>query len=170
MQTLVLCAAALPIALFCAYALVRGDTETRARSGREAISVSATFAQTWQQDRETVHLLRGQCQIVQGGTTIRAEQMVVWRRPASPQNPARERASDYSEEAVRTAEPGTTITERALMLDLVPDAGVKLRAKRPITGQPGNHDPTYQHAVARRGTGRKGTVRQVQHLPAAGEP
>ena len=73
MQTLVLCAAALPIAVFCAYALVRADTESRARPEREAISISATFAQTWQQDRETVHLLRGQCQIVQGGTTIRAE-------------------------------------------------------------------------------------------------
>jgi lipopolysaccharide export system protein LptA len=169
MQTLVLCVAALPIALFCACAPVRGDTETRARSGREAISISATFAQSWQEDRETVHLLRGQCQIVQGGTTIRAEQMVVWRRPAS-QNAARERVSVYLEEDVRIDEPGNTITERTLMLDLVTDGGVKLQAKRPITGQPGHHDPTYQHAVARRGAARKGSLRQVQHLPTEGEP
>jgi lipopolysaccharide export system protein LptA len=116
--TLSLCAAALPVAVFCTYALVRAESEARSRSEREPISISATFAQTWQQDRETVQLLRGQCQIVQGGTTIRAGRMVLWRRPASPQAPSRERVTVYLEEDVRIDEPGNTLTEQTLVLDL----------------------------------------------------
>src|SRR5262245_10700992 len=169
MQTLVLCAAALPTAVFCAYALVRADTESRARPEREAISISATFAQVWQQDRETVQLLRGQCQIVQGGTTIRAEKMVIWRRSLSATAPGRERVTAYLEDGVRIDEPGNTLTERTLVLDLSTSAGVKVSAQRPITGQPGTDDPTYRRGAARRGTARRGTVQQVQYPPATGD-
>jgi lipopolysaccharide export system protein LptA len=166
LQILVLCAAAVPIALFCADTLVRGESDLRSRAEREPISISATFAQTWQQDRETVQLLRGQCQIVQGSTTIRAERMVIWRRAASPQSPARERVTAYLEEDVRIDEPGNTLTERTLVLDLVTAAGVTVDAQRPITGQSATHDPTYKRALARRGSARRATVQQAQYPPA----
>ncbi len=169
-KTLVFCALALPVGLFCAHTLVRGESESRDSIEREAISVSATFAQSWQQDRETVHLLRGQCQIVQGSTTIHSERMVIWRRAESSQAMARERVTVYLEEGVRIDEPGNTLTERTLVLDLVTDAGVTLNAGRPITGQSGTHDPTYKRAVARRGAVRKGTVRQAQYLPTEADP
>ncbi len=137
---------------------------------REANAITATYAQTSQQDRETVHLLRGQCQIVQGGTTIRSEKMVIWRRVDAAQ--ARERVTAYLEDNVRVDEPGNTITERTLVLDLVTEAGVTIQAKRPITGQQGASDPTYKRGEARRGKSHKGkgVVRQAQYAPQDGEP
>jgi lipopolysaccharide export system protein LptA len=170
LQTLVLCAAALPIALLCAHTLVRGDSDARARPEREPISISATFAQTWQQDRETVQLLRGQCRIVQGGTTIRAERMVLWRRAASAQSPARERITAYLEHDVRVDEPGNTLTEQTLLIDLVTEAGVTVEAQRPITGQVGTDDQTYRRAAVRRGSVRKGPAQQVQFPAPDAEP
>jgi len=166
LQTLVLCAATMPIALFCAHTLVRGETETRAGPEREPISISATFAQTWQQDRETVHVLRGQCQIVQGATTIHSERMVLWRRVESTPGPARERVTAYLEGGVRIDEPGNTLTEETLVLDLATQANVSVQAKKPITGQAGTNDPTYQRGVARRGKARQGITRQAQYLPS----
>lgn len=168
LQTLVLCAATLPVAWFCAHTLVRGETESRTSPEREAISITATFAQTWQQDRETIHLLRGQCQIVQGGTTIHSEKMVIWRRVDAAQ--ARERVTAYLEDNVRIDEPGNTLTERTLVLDLVTEAGVTVQANRPITGQQGTNDPTYKRGEARRAKTRKPVVRQAQYAPQEGEP
>lgn len=169
LQTLVLCAAVLPIALYCAHSRARGETEPAARPEREPISISATFGETWQQDRETVYLLRGQCRIVQGGTTIGSERMVIWRRSESRQAPTRERVTVYLEEGVRVDEPGNTITDRTLVLDLVTEADVDLQIKRPITGQADTHDPTYQRGLARRANARKGIVRQAQYSPPDAE-
>src|SRR5438105_15280170 len=102
--------------------------------------------------------------------TIRSERMVIWRRAESPQAAARERVTVYLEEGVRIDEPGNTLTERTLVIDLVTEAGVTVNSNRPTTGQPGTHDPTYKRALARRGAVRKGTVRQAQYLPTEGEP
>ena len=163
-----MCALAVPVALFCAHTLVRGEVETRGKTQPEPISISSTFAQSWQQERETVHLLRGQCQIVQGGRTFRSERMVIWRRLES-QSPARERVTVYLEEGVRVDEPGNTLTERTLMLDLSSQAGVKLLAQRPTNENPGTDDPTYRRALARRAKAGKATVRQVQFSAAEDE-
>ena len=155
---------AVPVALFCAHTLVRGEVETRGKTLQEPISISSTFAQSWQQDRETVHLLRGQCQIVQGGRTFRSERMVVWRRLDS-QSPAQERVTVYLEEGVRVDEPGNTLTERTLLLDLSSQAGVKVQSQRPTNDSPGTDDPAYRRALARRGKSAKsgkGAIRQVQ--------
>ncbi len=168
LQAFILCAAALPIALFCAHPLVRGEAEANGRPEREPIEISATFAQTWQQDRETVQLLRGQCQIVQGGTTVRAEKMVVWRKNSVPQTGAPERIRVYLEDAVRVDEPGNTVTERTLILDLKTEAGITVLPTRPILNQPGTDDPTYKRGVARRANTRKGVARQAQFSPSEG--
>lgn len=161
LQILAFCAVALSLALFCAHTLVRAETESRERHEQEPIAISATFSQTWQQDRETVHLLRGQCSIVQGATTIRSERMVIWRRLES-QSPVRERVTVYLEEGVRIDEPGNTLTDRTLMLDLSTRAGVKFQSQRPGNEQSGSYDPTYQRGLARRANAGKGTVRQAQ--------
>jgi lipopolysaccharide export system protein LptA len=160
----VLCAATLPIALFCAHTLVRGDADARASPEQEPISVTATFAQTWQQDRETVHILRGQCQIVQGATTVRAERMVIWR--GSDSSPGkRERMTAYLEEGVRIDEPGNTLTESPIVLELATEAEITLRARKPIITQDGAQDPTFRRAAARRGKMRNAVVRKAQYLP-----
>lgn len=90
--------------------------------------------------------------------------MVIWRRLDS-QSPTRERVAVYLEEGVRVDEPGNTLTEQTLMLNLSSQAGVKLQVERPMNEQPGIDDPTYRRALARRTGASRGTVRQVQ-LPA----
>jgi hypothetical protein len=95
--------------------------------------------------------------------------MVVWRRLESPA-PARERVTVYLEEGVRVDEPGNTLTERTLILDLSSQTGVKLQVERPANEQPGTDDPTYRRALARRTRAGKGTVHQVQFPAAEDEP
>jgi hypothetical protein len=64
-HVIVCCGLTLLTAVLCARTLVRGESLTTAELSNEAVSISATFSQSWQQDGETVHLLRGQCQITQ---------------------------------------------------------------------------------------------------------
>lgn len=162
-----ICALALLTAMLCAHTLVRG--EARARLSQEPISITSTFAQTWQEDQETVHLLSGRCQIVQGGTTFRAERIVVWRR-LDPQSPARELLTVYLENGVRVDEPGNTLTERTLLRNLSTVAGVQVLPQRPVVNQPGIDDQTYQRGMARRGITDKTTIRPTQHEPLLPEP
>lgn len=159
-----ICALALVAALFCAHTLVRGEALERA--SQDPISITATFAQTWQQERETVHLLSGQCQIVQGGTTLRAERIVVWRS-LDPQSTSRELLTVYLENGARVDEPGNTVTERTLLRNLSTVAGVEVLPQRPAVNLPGAHDQTYQRGLQRRAASDKVLIRQVQN---ANEP
>ncbi|MBI3862669.1 MAG: hypothetical protein HY290_12335 [Planctomycetia bacterium] len=158
-QVPVLCAVALPVALLCAYTLVRGESRTRV--SQEPISITSTYAQTWQQERETVHVLRGKCQIVQGATTLRGERIVVWRR-LDPQAPAHEHVTVYLENDVRVDEPGNTLTERTLLRELSTAGGVEVLPQRPVVNQPGTYDPTYRRGAAQRDAVGRGAIRQVQ--------
>jgi lipopolysaccharide export system protein LptA len=164
-HVLACCAATLLVGISCAHSLVRGETQAAAESSREAVTIRATFAQTWQQDGEVVHLLRGECQIAQGETTIRSERAVVWRI-ADPSGAAgRERIIVYLEEGVRVDEPGSTLSERTLLLNLKTESGTTLQVARPTNGQPAGQDPTYQRATARRAQTKKGAIRRTQYAP-----
>jgi lipopolysaccharide export system protein LptA len=153
------CALALLVAVVCAHSLVHG--EARKRLSQESISVTSTYANTWQQDRETVYLLRGQCQIVQGGTTMRAERVVVWRRP-DPRSSGRDLITVYLENGVRVDEPGNTLSEPTLLRELSTVAGIEILPQRPVVNLPGVHDPTYQRGLAQRTAADKSTIHPAQ--------
>lgn len=172
LHILVCCAATLLIGVYCVQPRVRGETDGGAASepSNEAVSISATFAHTWQQDGATVHLLRGQCQILQGETTIRAERAVIWRREDAAGTPGRERITVYLEEGVRVDEPGSTLSERTLLLNLRTESGTTLKATRPVSNEPATHDPTYLRAVERRGQTKRGGLRRAQYQPGESDP
>lgn len=156
------CAVTLLAAAYCAHGLVRGETEASTQRSTEAVAISATFSQSWQQDGETLHLLRGQCQIVQGETTMRAERAVVWRRADPQGTPGRERITVYLEDGVRVDEPGRTVSERTLLLKLNTESGTTLQSTRPAS-EAATDDPTYQRAVERRALTDKRTIRRTQY-------
>ena len=151
-------------AIYCAHTNVRGETATTAPS-TEAISVQATFAQSWQQDGETVHLLRGRCRISQGETSIQSERAILWRTPDPSGAAGRERVTLYLEEAVRVDEPGSTLSEQSLMLKLTTESGTTLQAGRPVSSVPATDDPTFLRGLERRNQSRKEVIRRAQYQP-----
>ncbi|MBS0264945.1 MAG: hypothetical protein JSS02_23635 [Planctomycetes bacterium] len=158
-SVIALCAAALGLATFYARTPVRGETRTHA--GQEAISITSIYAQSWQQDRETVYLLRGKCQIAQGGTTMQAEKVVIWRRP-DPKVKGKDLLTVYLENGVRVDEPGNTQTEPTLLRELSTASGVDVLPQRAIITLPGASDPTYKRGLARRSSTDKSTIRPAQ--------
>ncbi|MSR58093.1 MAG: hypothetical protein EXS05_10505 [Planctomycetaceae bacterium] len=161
------CALTLLAAVYCARTKVRAETGLSGAAVSEAVSIGATFAQTWQQDGETVHLLHGQCLISQGETTMRAERAVVWRKADPSGAPGRERVSVYLEEGVRVDEPGSTLSERTLLLNLKTESGTTLKATRPSSGESAESDPTFVRARERRGHSKRDPIRRVQ-FPSEG--
>lgn len=146
---------------------MRGETESSGPTERDPIAVSADFSQSWLQQRESVVLLRGRCQIVQGSTTLRSNKMVIWRRSEGPAEKPRERITVYLEDDVRLEQPGDTRTERTLLLDLVTRSGITLQAGRRVADQPAADDALFVRAERRRGTSRPGVmaVQQAQFTP-----
>ncbi|HTI50493.1 MAG TPA: hypothetical protein VL475_06065, partial [Planctomycetaceae bacterium] len=169
LHVLVCCAATLLIGVYCAQPRVRGEVMAASEPSSEAVTISATFAQSWQQDGESVHLLRGQCEIVQGETTIRAERAVIWRRADAAGAPGRERITVYLEEGVRVDEPGSTLSERTLLLNLKTESGTTLKAARPVSNQAATQDPAYLRALERRGQTKRGGLRKAQYQPDQSE-
>jgi hypothetical protein len=158
-SVIALCALALLAGVFCAQTLVRG--ESRDSLSQESISITSQYAQTWQQGRETVYLLRGRCQILQGGTTMRAERIVVWRR-VDPNTAARERLTVYLENDVRVDEPGNTLSEPTLLRELSTESRVEILPQRPIVNLPGAQEPIFSRGLTRRGAADRSTIRLAQ--------
>ena len=154
-----LCAVALFAGVWYAPFLTHGQSAKR--TPLSPITITSTFAQTWQQEGETVYLLRGQCQIAQADTTMRAERIVVWRRP-DPANSNRELISAFLEQGVRIDEPGRTRAEQSLWRDLSTEGRIQVAPQRPIVRQSGAQDPTFRRALAQRDLADKSAIRPAQ--------
>ncbi|MFN0055562.1 MAG: hypothetical protein ACKV0T_25730 [Planctomycetales bacterium] len=148
--------------ILCAHGLAYGQTARSSERSHEAIQITSTFAQAWSQEGEGIYLLRGKCQIVQGDTTMRAERAVVWRKGDASGAAGRERLVVYLEESVRVDEPGSTLAEQSLLLNLATEGGTTLQPTRPTVSQPAPQDPTFVRALARRGQAKSGAIRRTQ--------
>lgn len=137
------------------------------RKEREEIRISASYAQTWQSQRETVVLLHDNCRLQQGETQLTARQMVVWRRFDPQSTSSRELLTVFAEEA-RLEHGGEATAEPTLLLDLATRNGVRIQPRRPPLSQAGENDPLYQRAQQRRYDGQSaGTIQRIQYVPPA---
>lgn len=164
------CAATLAFSLYCAQDRVRGESTTTNASEHDPITITGDFGQVWNQAGEQAHVLRGRCRIVQGTTTLQAKKIVLWRRTDASITPARERVVAYLEEEVRYEHPGSTLTERTLLVELTTRASVTLQMARPLTESPADDDPAYLRAVRRRSASRPGTIHLAQYNAGLSEP
>ncbi len=118
--------------------------------GRAAVSAAATvdgrFAYTWSENGEEVTLLRGSCVIRHEGTTLLADEMVLWRRPT----PDGEQVIAYLDGNARLEEAGKSIAEPSMVFSF-PAESVELRAAEQIARSEVD-DPLYQRALGRRRT------------------
>lgn len=156
-------------ALYSGRALLQGADEPAAGAINEPIQISATFAQTWHEEGESIYLLRGQVRASQGDTAMFADRAVVWRRVDPSGTPGKERLTLFLEDNVRIDEPGSTLSERSALIDLRTKTGVQVQFARPTQGA-AKDDPTYVRAVQRRGRSKQGTIRRAQFAPFDAAP
>jgi lipopolysaccharide export system protein LptA len=164
------CALTLAAGLYCAHDRVRGETAAVGPSDRDSIAITADFGQVWNQGTEQIHVLRGRCRIVQGTTTIQAKKVVLWRRTDAAAAAAGERATVYLEEEVRYEKPGSTLTERMLLVELASRGGLSIQTTHPLADVAAADDPTFLRAVRRRSAARPGGIHLAQYAPGDAEP
>lgn len=135
---------------------------------RDPIAVEADYLQQWDQDQEAVCILRGRCQVVQGQTSMTARQAVLWRQ--RDDNAQRDRIWIYLEEDVRLEQPGSTLTERSLLLELATRSGVTISPRRGEMHEPAPQDPLVLRGARRRSVRRQPPVHQTQYSPLEADP
>ncbi len=163
------------VVLWCVAALaagvagapVRAENTPAKPAEQDPIAISADFGQGWQENGESVLMLRGRCQIVQGATTLTARQMVLWRRSEAAHGGTRERIRVYLEDGARLETPEETLSERTLLLELATRGKVTVQTRRRGADEPAPDDPLFVRAGQRRAARGASSAREARYQPAA---
>lgn len=128
----------------------------------DPIAISAQYIQQWEEEDHTeVSLLRGRCRVVQGGMTLTAQQMVIWRSGDSD-NASVTKLTVYLEGDARLEWPYRHETQHAMLLKLATQEHVTYTGRPPLTGVAAAEDPVYQRAIATRDAGDRQQLKPTQ--------
>ncbi len=124
------------------------------------VRIEAEYSQDWREGDAATWMLRGRCRITQGGTSMRANEMVLWvtKDPDS----GHDRITAFLDGDVRVERPGKTLTEPTVLLDLVAGGGLSFQVRHRTTQKPATNDALYRRAWQRRTRGTLPQIRQTQ--------
>ncbi len=133
--------------------------------------MTADFSNVWVEGRTTVRVLSGRCSIRQFGTTVTADNAVLWHEAADAAGGRREFVSAYLEGDVQIDQPGATRTKSSFFHEFVSRDGVRFDVRR-IAEAPATGSALFDRASRRRridprgqtGTGAGGEVVQAQSI------
>lgn len=125
------------------------------------IEVSAEWSQEWHEEKATVALFRGLCQIKQGDSTYSADSMVVWAYERGDSPGIIERLRVFLEGDVRIESANSSRSDQSAWIDLDATRGISLSVRGRATERPGRDDPLYKRAVQRQSTLARGRSPQT---------
>lgn len=127
------------------------------------IIVNAQFSRQWREEKFDVLLMRGLCRIEQGGMTLTARQMVLWRK-AELRPGQSERVLVYLEGDARLDWAYRREEQHAMLLDLHSTQGVTLAGRPAVEDATGAEDPVYLRAAQRREESRRNHLQPTQMI------
>ncbi|MFK7819689.1 MAG: hypothetical protein AB8G99_13300 [Planctomycetaceae bacterium] len=112
-----------------------------AEANGSPVIVHGQWAQTWEDDREQISVVRGNAKASNGAVTVSGQQLVVWRR----------RGTDGEEvivygERVRIVRPGSTRSEPAAMVAFSSQNGVQEQFDGTYA-KPARHEEFFKRAI-----------------------
>lgn len=110
----------------------------------EQISVSADFAEGWNEPGGKVYVLRGDCVLQQGDTRVRCERIVIWRSAAVSENT--ERLAIYLEEKIEYKQDGVKKTDDKMFVRLQSAFPLQMNFRHRLQQSRGRDDEFYQRA------------------------
>ncbi|MEX0704309.1 MAG: hypothetical protein WD069_19570 [Planctomycetales bacterium] len=128
----------------------------------DELLVSADFAQEWVSHGERIMLLRGQCRIRQGDTTMRSRQMVVWERQSPARDGSAWRIDVYLEDEVGIDSPGRSDIDTRRIVSLHTREGATFQLARPAVSQDGSADPVFRRASSLREGADRSALRPTE--------
>ncbi|MFT5326090.1 MAG: lipopolysaccharide export system protein LptA [Planctomycetaceae bacterium] len=135
--------------------------ETTIPDSPGGIRVSADISHQWKEaDGAMVSVMRGNCRVEQGETSIVGRQMVVWQSKVN----GRDRVELYLEDDVRISRPGSTRSFSRQYLDLWSQSGVTYKARWPREHSEPVVDPLLGRATAQRKESSRTLIQQAQLL------
>ncbi len=153
----------------CAFALLAAMAlrsivfaqETTVADSAEGIRVEADISHQWRAaDGSLVSVMRGNCRVEQGETSIVGRQMVVWQSRIND----RDRVELYLEDDIRVSSPGSTRGFSRHYLDLWSQAGVTYKARWPREHAEPVVDPLIGRATTHRKESSRTLIQQAQLL------
>ncbi|MBN1910128.1 MAG: LPS-assembly protein LptD [Pirellulales bacterium] len=149
---------------------MRSSADVRLPTSNEAlpIEVTAQTAQRWTQGNEEVWVLRGKCQILQGGDTSTSDEAVVWINQTPGQQSGLRRAVAYLEGHVSVKRSGSKdkstsqLDDQSWIGKFESSQGVAVHVDQ-VAGAPSNTPELYRRAMARRMPQADQAVRRTQY-------
>jgi len=106
------------------------------------------------------YLLRGHCVIQQGDSVLSAHKAVVWQRKQKGKN----RLTVYLEDHAQYNQPGRTVSDTTLVVELVTQNAVVFRPRRQVPSVATVQDALFQRAEKRKDAIQRTNLRQTQLL------
>lgn len=136
--------------------------ETATATDEDPIEISAQYIQQWEENGKVeVSLLRGRCQVLQGGMTLTSQQMVIWRDLAAG-GEGSSKITVYLEGDARLQWPYRHETQHAMLLKLATRKNITFAGRPPLTGVTAETDPVYQRALATRDANGRNQLKPTQ--------
>ncbi|NOX53580.1 MAG: hypothetical protein GXP27_03925, partial [Planctomycetes bacterium] len=124
-----------------------GEEPSQPAEARGVIRVAADFAHDRPEPNgEHIFLLRGNCQIDQGSTHLRAQKAVVWYRAAREGH----ELAIYLEGDARMERPGTSVSQPSFFIRLATKEALEFQFRRRSSQPVAPDDPLLRRAASRR--------------------
>ena len=141
-----------------------GEPDAAGTPSHNHITISGDIAHQWQDDGETVVLLRGRCVIATGDVKLSAQKMVLWHKTEGTARSTTDTLDVFLEGDVRLDRPGQSSNTSATFLTLRTRDGVSYDVHHRLEVEPATDDVLYQRGLASRQEENHRTVRQAQHV------
>ncbi|MEX1229683.1 MAG: hypothetical protein WEB58_05565 [Planctomycetaceae bacterium] len=141
---------------------VRGDDASQPLATAESVAeqpivLLADFSHEWRDGETYVAMLRGNCRLKQGESTVQSHKMVVWTHTQDETTTI----TAYFEGEVKYENPEKTLSENTLLLEWKTSKGMQAAIRRRVTLD----EPPADELFARAGR-RRETAQNKTHLPA----
>ncbi|MAT15627.1 MAG: hypothetical protein CMJ46_10205 [Planctomyces sp.] len=148
--------------LLLALPSLRAAEPSEAPAARAPITIEAKFVQQWTEENQLIQILRGNCEIQQGETTIRSQQAVIWQRSERAGDKDTHYLTVFLKDDVTVEEPTRSLREPTMVRQMKTGADVTITPTNPIVNQPAPEDPLLAQAKQQVEGSRRTTLQKTQ--------
>ncbi|QDU82413.1 hypothetical protein Pla110_41680 [Polystyrenella longa] len=130
---------------------------------RAPITIASRFSQQWTEQNQLIQILRGNCVIQQGATTLRSQQAVVWQRSEQSGDEVTHYLTIFLKDDVEVEEPSRSLREPSLVRQMRTLSDVSIDIGKTIN-EPAPEDPLLKQAIQQAQGVRRSNLQPTQFV------
>ncbi|MCA9041343.1 MAG: hypothetical protein KDA65_13405 [Planctomycetaceae bacterium] len=140
---------------------LRADESSETDMVRAPIHIQSRFAQQWTEQNQLIQILRGDCLIQQGATTLSSQQAVIWQRSEKSGDQITHYLTVFLKDNVEVEEASRSLREPSLIRQMRTQSEVSIGVDKSIN-EPAPEDPLLKQAMQQVEGGPRSRLLQTQ--------